>query len=306
MSPSEAPLRPPAPDGLVQLLQSPRSTFTVLWRATRNEAGLPLVASALADARWQPSDISAALQHHDCAPSGETADAIARDAAASRAAARAAEAEGTPAVVGVYLTDPPQVDIALGGTTIRIAMREILSRALLRQVCAERILTIPDLPKPNKYDEWLSAALASAPRIEAPPSASEAEHERWYIASVVASLGFAPSLAGTDTDRVYIDAEAGSAYLRLEPLLANRIRREYPTITARRASEVLRELGWEPAKLRDGDATARLWRASSAPFAERVAAWEAVDDTLQERSRRRVEARAEGRRDTSSQGGGQW
>ena len=285
-----------APPGLLKLIAKRDGKLAILWRQCSTLDALPLVAVSLASMDWSAGDIAASLAAHDVSPGIDAAQAMAEAALAEVAARRAAEMATEVQIVAVYLSSPPQVDVVFGDLRMRIGIKEAGSRALMDQACWEHFLRAPDLPSQKTYRAWFDASLQAAERIEAPPEASEEEHERYGVGQILAALPFASSIEETSAERVYLDDVDGLAYIRLEPLMAGQIRPSMPTMTARRATEILRELGWEPAKVRAGDKTLRLWSGPADQYAERAKAWDQIDEISAARrakeSARRREAAA--------------
>ena len=267
-----------APPGLLKLIAKRDGKLAILWRQCSTVDALPLVAMSLASMDWSVGDIAASLAAHEVACGVDVAQAMAESAIAEVAARRAAEMSSDVQIVAVYLSVPPQVDVTLGDLRMRIGIKEAGSRILMDQACWEHFLRAPDLPSQKTYRAWFDASLQAAERIEAPPEASEEEHERYGVGQILAALPLASSVEETSAERVYLDDVDGLAYIRLEPIMAGRIRPSMPTMTARRVTEILRELGWEPAKVRSGSTTLRLWSGPAEQYAERAKAWDQIDE----------------------------
>lgn len=251
-------------------MSAQKSKFSVLWRSAQAVDDLAQIARSLAsEHQWGHADISRALQSHPVAPQPPQADAMASDACRAAAASKAAELSSEVAIVAVVTAKPPLVDVRLGTQTARLEMRQVASRSLLRDACIEHFLAAPSLPK--RYDEWLTASLATAERVEAPHDSTDAEHEAWGVERCLRTLHRCESLAGTALHRAYVD-EHGMAHISLPAVVADVIRPTMPGISTRRVTEIMRDLGWEPCKLRDGDTTVRLWRGRRGDVDTRLAA----------------------------------
>lgn len=274
------------PPGLSKLTAKRDGKFAVLWRACDSIDTLPLVAASLAAMDWSVADVAASLSWHPVEPDEDAAQAMAQTACAERAAQRAAEMATELQIVAIYLSTPPQVDVRMGDKVARVAMREVGSRALLRDACLAHFLRPVGLPSAKRYDDWLALALDAAERIEAPADASEDEHERYGIEQVLLSLGLAENYGATEAQRVYVDREASAAYIHMPALMAGKIKPAMPTMTASRVSEILRELGWEPVKIRDGAKVLRLWRGPAEHYLDREAEWAAIEEMDEARRRR--------------------
>ncbi len=288
---------PPKPDGLEKLLSSRRSSFAVAWRAIEEPGELPQIARMLARADWPVEPIVAALMHHPIGPDEATCERIAQQAAQREAAARAEDERSELRLVAVVLTDPPLVDVAYGSASVRLAIAEVGSRAKLRAACLSAFLAAPKLPSPKTYDEWLTASLAAADKIDEVEDATEAATERHVMESIISGLPRCDNLRGVRQHRVWLQADDDGktwAYLHQPSVLAEAVRPYHPGMSARRCCELLRDLGWKPTQIRDGDEIVRVWRGTRKIDAEfealdaevasldearnkRAASWQAAD-----------------------------
>lgn len=263
--------------------------IATVWRLATTPAELAIAAAAMARQGWPADDIAEGLQRHPSAPSPAVAAGMAADAVATVAAARAAAAAAKAAdeaaaatsdieIVSVILSRPPEVVIAMGDRRATITMRDLGSRVALRQICLEVFLRPPTLPKPKHFDDWLRAALDAAPRVEEPDDASEPEHERYAVERALATLPLTRVPAETLARCAYVDRDEPAAYIHLPAIMAGTIRPSAPTLSVRRVAAILRELGWEPAKIRAGDTTFRLWRGPAEQYLARESEWADYDE----------------------------
>ena len=285
-------MRPPAPDGLLSLLQSRRSAFAVAWRAAEEVAELAPIARSLARAKWTEADIVAALANHPVEPPEDQCRLMAAQAAQRAVAAAAEDARAEVQIVAVVLSEPPRVDVAYSGKTVRLEIKEVGSRPLLRAACLSAFLAAPKLPAPKSYDEWLTASLQSAERIEETEDASDATTERHIVETAIASLPRCEEPRRVRQHRIWLEAdeETGEtwAYLHQPSLLAEVLRPNHPGMTARRCCELLRDLGWEPAQIRDGAAVLRVWRGKRGDVDDRIEETEAQVASLADARARKV------------------
>lgn len=289
---------PPKPDGLEKLLSSRRSSFAVAWRAIEEPAELPQIARMLARADWSAEPIVAALMHHPIRPDEAVCEGIAAQAVQREAAARAEDNRSDLRLVSVVLTDPPLVDVALGDATVRLPIADVGSRAKLRSACLSAFLAAPKIPGPKVFDEWLTAALASAERINEVEDATEAATERHIVQAAIESLPRCDEPRRMRQHRVWIErGDDGEpwAYLHQPSLLAEVLRPHNPGMTARRCCELLRELGWAPSQVRCGDEVMRVWRGKRGDVDDRIDEAEAEVASLADaRARKAAEYMAGG------------
>lgn len=277
------------PDGLAALISSPRSKFAVLWRACETPDDLRQVARMLASSKdWTQADVASALLCHDVAPSRADAERMAAEAAEAAAQARAADSACGVRVVAVLVCKPPRVVIAMGEQTAEIEMKQLASRPQLRQACLDAFLVAPTLPKKD-FDGWLNDALMAAERVEPDHDSTDAEHDLWIIERVLEGLPSTDSADGTAYHRAWIDE--GRAFVSLPAMMADTIRPNYTWLTVRRVAECLRELGWEPVKIRHDDRTLRLWRGTRRADADWQQAGGEIASLQAERNKRMAERR---------------
>lgn len=289
---------PPRPDGLEKLLSSRRGAFAVAWRSIEEIGELPQIARMLARADWSPESIVSALMHHGCEPGESASERMAVAATEREQSARAEGARAEVAVVAVVLADPPLVDVSYKGKTVRLEIREVGNRALLRAACLSAFLAAPKLPGAKDYDQWLTASLQSAEHIDETEDANDATTERHVVESAIASLPRCEEPRQMRQHRVWLDADDDGvmwAYLHQPSLLAEVLRPHTPSMTARRCCEVLRELGWEPSQVRDGEEVLRVWRGTRGDVDARIESVAAEVASLDEaRNRRAAEWRKGG------------
>jgi hypothetical protein len=159
--------------------------------------------------------------------------------------------------VRLYTSDPPVVEMMIGGRILVLGTPDLMSPRQFKARFLEKLRRLPQVP--CDAEEWAKLVnewLASAEEIDQPPDSSPGEILRAAILQAIdgAAVGETPD----DLDRGKVLEHETTMVFKSVPIL-RQLAQEFDDLTAPQFGRELRSLGFKPRRIRMGELILRVW-----------------------------------------------
>ena len=158
----------------------------------------------------------------------------------------------------IYRSDPPRVEVTVGGVTVVTDMATLASRPRFATRLAEAMAMLPLLPSAKQYTAWMNGYLRDAVHRDVPPEASEGGHDAALASRSLANLSCGESLTDLYSGRWIENGERKT--IHAPSVLARVVRLVAAKLTAPDFAAVLRDNGWSAATVRIAGEQVRVWQ----------------------------------------------